>query len=98
MSSTILFYNTSVSYVLQVWHRNTSACCVLKIPREDYNSFKRELTNSLDADVPDLEELVNIKWDKYGQKFLHLCIAQKAGTLRSFPNRFSILLQELIEL
>ncbi len=48
----------------------------------DYQSFKRELTNSLDEDVPDLEELVNIKWDQYGQTFLQLCIGHKAGTSR----------------
>jgi len=55
----------------------------------DYHSFKRELTNSLDEDVPDLEELVNIKWDQYGQMFLHLCIDHKAGMSR-FASSVSI--------
>ncbi len=86
MSSMIPSCNTLVSCVRQVWYSNTIAGGVLKIPWEDYNSFKRELTNSLDADVPDLEELVNLKWDQYGQRFLHLCIGQKAVNLRSFSN------------
>ena len=86
MSLMIPSCNTLVSCVRQVCYSNTFAGGMLKTPWEDYNSFKRELTNSLDADVPDLEELVNLKWDQYGQRFLQLCIGQKAVNLRSFTN------------
>jgi len=95
MSSMIPSYNTLVSCVQQVCYANTIAGGVLKTPWEDYNSFKRELTNSLDADVPDLEELVNLKWDQYGQRFLQLCIGQKTVNLRSLTNYFFFPLREL---
>jgi hypothetical protein len=95
MSSTIPSCNTLVSCVRQVCYSSTIAGGVLTIPWEDYNSFKRELTNSLDADVPDLEELVKLKWDQYGQRFLQLCIGQKAVNLRSFSNYLFIPLREL---
>jgi hypothetical protein len=45
----------------------------------DYNAFKEVLTSCLDPDVPDIEELVQLKWEKYGQKFLQLCINHKTG-------------------
>jgi hypothetical protein len=62
----------------------------------DYNAFKEVLTTSLDQDVPDIEELVKLKWEKYGQKFLQLCINHKTG-IRFFPP-FIILLTLMIVL
>jgi hypothetical protein len=76
--SMIRFCKPSAFFVQQVrWHPYTISSTNDFLA--DYNAFKEVLTDYLDQDVPDIEELVKIKWEKYGQKFLRLCINHKTG-------------------
>lgn len=48
----------------------------------DYQSFRKEIVNSLDMDETYSIGIAQQKWDQYGQKFLQLCIEHKTGSLK----------------
>lgn len=48
----------------------------------DYMSFKKAVMNGLFMDEPYSTNIAQQKWDKYGQKFLQLCVEHKTNSLK----------------
>lgn len=61
---------------------NYSYCDVFKSTVLDYMSFKKAVMNGLFMDEPRSTSIAQQKWDKYGQKFLQLCVEHKASSLK----------------
>lgn len=51
----------------------------------DYYAFKREVKAHLDVDVPDIDEHIDVKFRKFGQRFLRLCVDQHTHLMGLVP-------------
>ena len=82
---TEIFDDTVLQYLSAICPdgmHNHSYCNLFKSAVLDYMSFKKAVMNGLFMDEPRSTNIAQQKWDKYGQKFLQLCVEHKAGFLK----------------